>query len=179
MDLTRVHKKIAEAQFFLGKMTEQERQIAGDKQPFDYYLSAFLSAARTIENRLCHEQGVLYKTWRKEWDARHTPAEFSLMKFIVDDRNVEVHRSSSRRDVGQEGIEFGIGEHRLPDGSTLTISGPPGMPPAVAYKPTYSYRIDGTERKVTDACTEHLELLRQMVTEFETGPGAEVAAAPK
>jgi hypothetical protein len=173
MDLTRVHKKIEEAQFFLGKMTEQERQISGDKQPFDYFLSAFLYAARTVDYRLRHEQGAVYRPWRTDWDAGSTAEQRRLMKFIADDRAEEVHESGSRREVGQEGVKFGIGEHQLPDGSTLRVSGIPkvlsGIDPAVvAYKPTYSYTIDGTERKVTEACIEHLGLLRQMVTEFET-----------
>jgi len=55
MDLAPVHKKIAEAHFFLGKMTEQEPRIIGDKEPFDYYLSAFLNAARTVDYRLRYE----------------------------------------------------------------------------------------------------------------------------
>jgi hypothetical protein len=46
------------------------------------------------------------------------------------------------------------------------------MAAAVAYKPTYSYTVDGTERKVTEACTEHMGLLRQMVAEFEADQAA-------
>jgi hypothetical protein len=158
MDLARVRKKMEEAQFSLGKMTEQERQISGDKQPFDYYLSAFLNAARTIDYRLRHEQGATYRPWRDAWDTRLTLEQRSLMKFIADDRADEVHESGSRREVGQEGVKFGIGEHRLPDGSTLTVAGVPAplsgiLPAVVAYKPTYSYTIDGAERKVTEACT--------------------------
>jgi hypothetical protein len=49
MDLARVHKKLAEAAFFLGKMIEEERRPFGDREPFDYYLSAFLSAGRTVD----------------------------------------------------------------------------------------------------------------------------------
>jgi hypothetical protein len=172
MDIARVHKTIEEAQLFLGKMNEQERQIAGDKQPFDYYLSAFLNAARTVDYRLRHEQGATYPRWRDAWNTRLTLEQRGLMKFIADDRREEVHDSGSSRTVGQEGVKFGIGEHRLPDGSTLIVGGIPkvlsGIDPAVvAYKPTYSFTINGTERKVTEACTEHLGLLRQMVTEFE------------
>jgi hypothetical protein len=49
MDLARVHKKISEAGFFLGRMTEEERRVGGDeREPFDYYLSAFLSASMSV-----------------------------------------------------------------------------------------------------------------------------------
>jgi hypothetical protein len=76
MDLARVQKKIAEARFFLGKMTEQERRVGGDdREPFDFYLSAFLSAARTVDYRLRHEQAGIYPAWRTAWDARLTPQE--------------------------------------------------------------------------------------------------------
>jgi hypothetical protein len=44
MDLARVHKKIAEAHFFLHHISEQERRLIGNRLPFDYYLSAFLNA---------------------------------------------------------------------------------------------------------------------------------------
>jgi hypothetical protein len=171
MDLARVHKKIAEAHFFLGKMTEQEPRIIGDKEPFDYYLSAFLNAARTVDYRLRHEQGATYTPWRKAWDARLAPEQCGLMKFINDDRNVEVHESGSNRNVAQEGVKFGIGTHRI-DGGVLTIDGIPtplsGMESAdVCYRPTYSFIIDGTERKVTAACATYLALLQRMVAQFE------------
>jgi hypothetical protein len=166
MDLARVHKKIAEAQFFLDKLTAQEPRIIGDKEPFDYYLSAFLNATRTVDYRLRHEQGAAYKPWRKAWDVRLDPQQSGLMKFIDSDRNEEVHDSGSSRNVGKEDVKFPIGTHHV-DGGILTIGGPPGMEPAVAYRPTYNFTIDGTDRKVTEACAAHLALLRRMVTEFE------------
>jgi hypothetical protein len=85
---------------------------------------------------------------------------------MVDDRNDEVHKSGSSRSVAQEGVPLPMGtSHR--DGGTVLISGAPGMPPPVAYKPTYSFTIDGAERKATEACTEYLTLLQRMVAKFE------------
>jgi hypothetical protein len=166
MDLARVYKKLAEAQFFLENMTKQERRIMGDREPFDYYLSAFLSAARTVDYRLRHEQAAIYPAWRTTWDASLTPQEDSLMKFMVDDRNVEVHESGSSRRVGQEDIEFSTGTHRI-EGGIMDISGPPGMSAAYVSKPTYNFTIDGAERKATEACADYLALLRGMVTQFD------------
>jgi hypothetical protein len=100
MDLTRVQDKLAEAQFFLDKMTKQEPRVAGDRRPFDYYLSAFLSAGRTVDYRLRHEQGVKYVPWRKAWDATLTSHQNSLIKFMVDDRDREIHEKGSIRNVG-------------------------------------------------------------------------------
>lgn len=141
--------------------------MIGDKEPFDYYLSAFLNAARTVDYRLRHEQGASFKLWRRAWDTRLDPQQRRLMKFIDDDRNEEVHDSGSSRSVGQESVNFPIGTHQI-DGGIVTIAGPPGMAPAVWHRPTYGFTIDGTDRKVTEACAAHLALLQQMVTEFET-----------
>jgi hypothetical protein len=163
MDITQVNKKIAEARFFLRKMAEYERRIIGDREPFDYYLSAFLSAGRTIDYRLRHEQSALYTHWREAWDAHLTPEESCLIKFMVDDRNDEVHESGSSRTIAQDAVEFSIGTHHV-DGGTLTIGGHPG----IADKPTYYFTIGGVERKATEACVEYLELLQRMVTQFET-----------
>src|SRR5258707_431645 len=97
MDLPNVDKKLREARFFLSKMADQERLAFGDKEPFDFFLSAFLSAGRSVDYRLIHEQGMLYRTWRKAWDAALSPSNAGLIKFLVDDRNLEVHASGSGR----------------------------------------------------------------------------------
>src|SRR5262249_61199057 len=93
--LPNVEKKLREARFFLSKMSESERLAFGDKEHFDFYLSAFLSAARTVDYRLRHEQGALYPPWRATWDSVLSTSDARLMKFLVDDRNVEVHESGS------------------------------------------------------------------------------------
>ena len=70
-------------------MHEQERKAFGDKEPFDFYLSAFLNAARTVDYRLRHEQAA-YAAWREVWNAAH-PQEDNLLKFLSCDRRLEVH----------------------------------------------------------------------------------------
>jgi hypothetical protein len=67
-----------------------------------------------------------------------------------------------------ESVELGPGEHRFPDVTITVMGGMPGTSAgAVIHKPTYNYTIDGAEKKVTEACSEHVGLLRKMVTEFE------------
>jgi hypothetical protein len=98
MNIEGVEKKLREGRFFLNKMIEHERRAFGEKEPFDFYLSAFLSAARTVDYRLRHEQAAIYPAWRTAWDSRNQ-ADQGLIKFMVDDRNVEVHASGSSRVV--------------------------------------------------------------------------------
>jgi hypothetical protein len=165
MDLDRVHQKLREAQYFLDQLVEEDRRIGETKETFDFVLSAFLNGARTVDYRLRHEQKSVYPKWRETWDASLTAEQGRLMKFMAGDRADEVHRSGSGRAVGQESVKLGAGEHRFPDG-TVTIMGMPGTG-AVIHKPTYNYTIDGAEKKVTDACSEYVGLLRKLVTEFE------------
>ena len=63
-----VEKKLREARFFLNKMTEHERLAFDDKEPFDFYLSAFLNAGRTVDYRLRYEQAAVYPNWRIGWE---------------------------------------------------------------------------------------------------------------
>ncbi len=168
MNMENVEKKLREARFHLGKMNDQERRAFGDKEPFDFHLSAFLSAAKTVDNRLRHEQGPIYKPWRTAWDGRLTAEKNELIKFMVDDRNVEVHESGSGRDVKTESIKVG---HSYSDESgTLEVSsaGIPGsgMGGATIYKPSYYFTIAGVERNATAACADYLALLDRMVADF-------------
>ena len=163
-----VEKKLREARFFLSKMSEHERMAFGDKEPFDFYLSAFLSAARTVDYRLRHEQAAIYPTWRTAWDGKLSEAQKSLIKFMVDDRNEEVHESGSSRVVKTEDRGLGPGTHSFGFGP-IEISGRiAGVPPsAVIQTPTYNFTIDSRERKATDACGDYLALLERMVAKFK------------
>jgi hypothetical protein len=146
-------------------MIEQENLAFGDKEPFDFYLSAFLGAGRTVDYRLRHEQPA-YKAWRASWDASLIPAEDRLIKFMIDDRNVEVHESGSARNVKNVGTPV-VGNRYSDKSGTLEILAPPETPPAMIYSPAYSFTVDGTERKAVDVCSEYLRLLDRMVAEFK------------
>ncbi len=147
MDLERIEKKLREARFFLDKMRDQESGAFGDKEPFDFYLSACLGAARSVDYRL-------------------TSPEQRLIEFMVIDRNVEVHESGSTRSIKTEEIKI-VGDTYSDKSSTHYVSGPPGMPSASIFKPAYFFAIDGVERKATEACAEYLTLLERMLAKFK------------
>jgi hypothetical protein len=167
MDLERIEKKLREAGFFLNQMRDREGRAFGDKEPFDFYLSACLGAARSVDYRLRHEQPNTYPTWRGTWDATLTSAEQQLIKFMVDDRNVEVHESGSTRGVKTEEIKI-AGSYSDKSGTLEVSGGIPGMPShAHIIKPSYFFTIDGVDRKATEACAEYLALLERMLAEFK------------
>src|SRR6516225_4445180 len=166
MNIEGVEKKLREARFFLDKMIDHERMAFRDKEPFDFYLSGFLNAGRTVDYRLRYEQAAVYPNWRIGWDASHQ-AEQALIKFMVDDRNDEVHEGGSSRTVTTENREFGAGTHKLADG-TMDVTGAPGFARVTIHAPGYYFTIEGVERRATEACGEYLALLEQMVAAFRT-----------
>jgi hypothetical protein len=61
MPMTSVKKKVREAEFFLGKLQECDRIAFGDHEHFDFFLSAFLNAAHSVDYRLRHSYAARYK----------------------------------------------------------------------------------------------------------------------
>ena len=57
MSIERAEKKLREAQFFLDKMRDQHARAFGEKEPIDFYLSAFLNAAKTVDYMLARATG--------------------------------------------------------------------------------------------------------------------------
>jgi hypothetical protein len=170
MDLERGAKKLREAGFFLDKMVAQESLAFGDKEPFDFYLSAFLGAGMALRETFHYEQDrqrdSAIKTWRTQWENSLSPTERCLFDFMRKDRVADFHRSGSSRGVKNEEIKVVGDSYSDKSGSTLSISAATGTPPATISKPTYNFTIAGTERKATDACAEYLALLEQMLAKF-------------
>lgn len=167
MDLSLIHKKVREARFFLGKMCERAQMAFGNHEEFDFYLSAFLSASRCIDYRLRHEQGSTYSTFYILWEASLPPDNQRLLKFMVDDRNLEVHQSGSRRAEQLSSIPV---HHQYQDKSgKVTVSAPPALaqPPTTILKPAYSFTVNGQQEEVTKVCRKYLDLLARLVQDFE------------
>jgi len=174
MNIESVEKKLREAEYFLAQMREQEIRAFGDKEPFDFQLSAFLNAGRTVGYRLCHLHGSAYKAWRKRWNASN-PKDDDLIKFFADDRDIDVHQLGSSREVKQKAVPV-RGHYSDKSGSMEVFSTPlplanaHDVPPderhAVIHKPAYFFTIDGAEQKATEACAEYLDSLKRMVAQF-------------
>ena len=169
LDMLQIDKKVREARFFLRKMQERAQMAFGDHEEVDFYLSAFLSAGRSVDYRLRHEQGTTYTAFRTSWNSSLLPDEEGLMKFLVDDRNVEVHESGSNRTPHESRIPvFGSYSDRS---GTLTDFSPPGTPPAQIIKPMFCFTIDGQQLSVIEACSKYIALLERLVREYKHAQG--------
>jgi hypothetical protein len=171
LNIQNVEKKLREARFFLDKMSEHERMAVADKEPFDFYLSAFLNAGMTVRTsfhvRQNRTRNAAITSWRKQWKTSLNPKEGDIYDFMREDRVAEVHGSGSSRSVKTEDRELGAGTYKFASG-TEDVVGPPGVHPlAIISVPAYSFTIAGTERKATDVCAEYLTLLERMVERFK------------
>jgi hypothetical protein len=184
LDLGQVQQKIAEAHLFLAKMTERERQLVGE--PFNHYLSAFLAAGMSVRDPF---RDKTIKAWREEWEKSLPPDEKRLYEVMCEGRNDEAHIARKSRParshrrakkaglklcVGQEDIKVGVGAPYSDRSGRVEGFGSPSILLAlgmntttVIHKDTYSFNIDGKQRKATEICAAYLALLQRMVTQFE------------
>jgi len=64
-----IEKKLREARFHLDEMRKQERRAFGDKEPFDFELSAFLNATTSALGAYRKEQDRNRNAVIKNWKA--------------------------------------------------------------------------------------------------------------
>jgi len=164
MDLSRIEKKLLEAEFFLLHLKQRERYPLGNAEELDFLLSAFLSAARSIDYRLRHEQKEPYKDWRKAWNERMPPDDRLLVKFIDDDRALEVHESGSART--EKLSPMGV---HMDDGKVVGFVALPAPRPGAIAKTDFFYalNVEGQEKRATDVCERYITLTKDMLAAYQ------------
>jgi hypothetical protein len=81
MNCLRFESKLREAEFFYEKLLEQEKVTIGDKRPFGFYLSAFLTATKSVREIFVFEQGqdpnnaAVYKKMARRVGCELIPAQ--------------------------------------------------------------------------------------------------------
>jgi hypothetical protein len=174
LGLARIHKKLAEAQSFLDKMTEQDGLMTS--RGFDDYLSAFLSAGMSVRDGFHYKQdrarNAAIKAWRENWEKAHTPEAKRLYEFMHVNRNAEVHTTGVALSVEKEPVRVGVGSSYSDRSGTVEAFGSPSVllghdTAVIIQKHTHYLTIDGTKQKATEACAAYLALLQRMVAQFE------------
>jgi len=166
MSIERAEKKLREAEFFLTKMCEHSQKAFGDKEPIDFFLSAFLSASKTVDYMLNRAHGPDYQNWRARSEGGLAPAKASLHRFFADDRDLEIHRDGSSRTADSRAVT--VANEYSDASGTLQVFAPPGTPAATLEVPHYWFEVDGARREAGEVCTEYLELVREKVAQFRS-----------
>ncbi len=130
--LEATQKKLREAKFFYGLLCQASQEVVRhEPEAFDFYLSAFLSAARSVTFALQYEEKDKYDAWFPVWSASRSEQERELLKFLKEQRNCAEKRGGAEVDVAWEYIpvpEVSVGNRGV-QGHKLQWFGPPGAPP--------------------------------------------------
>lgn len=161
--------KLAEAQFFYCKLAQaHERLISGEPEAFGFYLSAFISAARSVTFVLQAERKTQYDTWFVDWMDALPEEQQSLLRNFNEQRVATVHKKGAAVTGKLEEIsqsEFFLAVAR--EGAQIQIwNGIPGAPVPAQYRATRSLVFGDTEVSAVQASAKYLALLSQLVSSF-------------
>ena len=137
-----VRRKLREVLFFYQKLSEQS-SARPESEELELYLSAFLSAGRSVTGFFDGEEN---RAWFAAWKARLTSEDRKLLRYMLRQRNLEVH---------EEGPDV------LPEFQTVAVNDT-----AVRVK-EYRFWIDGERSSINAICMRYLELLVTLMTDFD------------
>lgn len=168
-------RKLREAQFFLRHLaTEGNGPVRNDREAFGYYLSALLSAARSVTWAFQFEEKEKYDAWFLVWLAGRAPAERELLTFLKNQRNNEHKRGAADVLVAWDYIPFS----RVPaaDRSHPAYGfhwfGPPGTPEPLVGSPVHSFGPASAGQEVLEKCRRYVDVLNELVRDFNRAHSA-------
>jgi len=161
-------QKLREAQFFLAKLAAEASTERLDREDFEFYLSAFLAAGRSVTFALQFEQKPLYDGWYPGWRATLPPDDADLFDFMKAQRNTMLKEGEPKTDIAIEYIP--VTELRRPPGTHPAYGfhwfGPPGVPPPSVGVKVHRFEVSGKKEEVLTVCRRYVNLLEALVASF-------------
>ena len=160
-------KKLCEARFFCAKL-EHESRTPPTREPevLEFYLSAFLSAARSVTFALQSEEKQKYDAWFPMWLGSRSPEEKEILKLFRAQRNR----------VLKEGVADVAPDWALVPVTQLQTSGTPypahllwwgeSVPEVGVRILRFDSSLGVTDSDVIPTCTRYITLLDQLVGDF-------------
>ena len=166
-----IPKKLREAKFFLGHMMQSARSTRLDHEHFEFYLSAFLSAARSVTGFFEKKTQPKIKAWWSQWRANRSEDDRQLLNEMRIQRNNEVHEEGADiahrlEDVALSKIETASGLHA----AYAPSFGEPWGEPQISLK-VYYFTLGGKPVNVIETCQRYVILLERAVAEFSKSVG--------
>jgi hypothetical protein len=169
-------KKLGETLFFLRLLiNHREHIMGGEPHAFLYYLSAFLSAGRSVTFALQAEEKTKYDAWFPSWYSNNcTEEERELLKSMNDQRVEEVKKRGAtirvemeaipmvelrRADIERQHPAYGFQWFSPPQ-----VLGFPGSPEA--KRPMHYFQLGKNKADVIATCKRYVKLLDRLVQEF-------------
>jgi hypothetical protein len=160
-------KKLREATFFLGQLSNKAKAPNLESEEAEFYLSAFLSAGSSVICYCRKEGKKIYRDW-----ARGIPeTDQKRLRQMEDLRNAEVHQGADVRPEIEsipvwQAYADTIGPHAALASSIIACD-PPGIPPAEVGQRVLYFTLSGKTVEVVKTCKLYLSLLQRLVNDFE------------
>ncbi|TAJ98220.1 hypothetical protein EPO44_11985 [bacterium] len=161
--------KLAEAEFFYRKLAEAHgRLVSGEPEAFGFYLSAFLSAARSVTLVLQAERKAQYDMWFVGWKDALPEEQQNLLRHFNQQRVATIHQKGAAVTSKLEEIsssEFFLAVAK--EGTQIQVwRGVPGTPAAPQYRTERSLVFNDTKVNAVHACGQYVALLSQLISSF-------------
>ena len=159
-EVPKVQKKLREAIFFLGHMSNSARSTHLDREDLEFNLSALLSAARSVTDFF------EYQAWWSQWKASQSPEDILLLKRMKEQRDSEVHKEGA--DVSHQVEDVPVSKIETPSGLHAAYApsfGEPWGEVKVGMK-VYYFMLEGKPVPVIETCQGYVGLLERAVEDF-------------
>ena len=170
---TPTRMKLREARFFLGHLREIEaRSKYLDREDFDFYLNAFLTACRSVTFVLQAEFGnnVAYRAWFDPWIESRSNADKILLEFMNAQRLTVIHvEGTAERERVVELIEepwsSGAGSSGYQHAAGFSYMAM-GFERGRIEVARHYFKIGDGRRPVVEVCGAATQLVREVVEAF-------------
>jgi hypothetical protein len=170
VQIHKTQKKLREAKFFFSCLCERAGSTNLESEELDFYLSAFITAGRSVTLVLQKEQKELYDTWFPEWKNTQAAQDQELLSFMNDQRVKVIHKLGTETEIELKYVPVSKlkKEQRAHPAYGIHWWGPPDLPePRVGTQECFFER-DGTKEEVRQTCKQYIELLERLVKDFSS-----------
>ncbi len=159
-------RKLREARFFLEHLRDRAGDFPLDSENVGFFLSAFLSAARSVTLVLQVEEKDKYDAVYPVWEATLADQDRGLLRYMNGQRVAEVHKVGA---AVSSSVEYRkVSEMRVERGGRWRVifTAPPGAPPPEMGFAAHHFQVGDNLVEVRTACARYLELLEELVGRF-------------
>ena len=158
-------KKLREATFFLSHLEREGTQaLLSPTEAVEFYLSAFLSAARSVTFVLEAEEPEKYPEWSRTWRASLTESDRQLLAKFTSARNRALKRETPT--VAEDWLASAA-QDAYAALSAESLFFFDGEFPAVANRVLIGRLTpDSTQDEVVPSCRQYADLLSRLVAAF-------------
>lgn len=162
-------RKLREARFFYRQLVaEGDKTITSEPEAFFYFLSAFLSAGRSVTWVLQTEEKNKYDAWFPQWKRTRSDDERKLLVDMNDQRVAEVHKDGAETSVAR--LFIPVTEIRIDTRGHPAYGihwfGPPDAAAPEVERRTAFFELGHSKAEVTETGGRYLNLLETCIAQF-------------